>query len=58
MPARSPVPADAGDGTDPVPAGDTRPFIPVESRPAVVEDLAKTAWQVAAALEVWETARR
>jgi hypothetical protein len=27
-----------------------RPFIPVEARPAVVEDLAKAAWQVAEAL--------
>jgi hypothetical protein len=31
-------------------AGEWRPFIPVEARPAVVEDLAKTAWQVAEAL--------
>ena len=38
--------------------GDTRPFIPAEARPAVVDELARTAWQVAAALEVWETARR
>jgi hypothetical protein len=29
---------------------DRRPFIPIEARPAVVEDLAKTAWQVAEAL--------
>jgi hypothetical protein len=27
-----------------------RPFIPVEARPAVADDLAKTAWQVAEAL--------
>ncbi|HEY3465957.1 MAG TPA: hypothetical protein VGL47_12550 [Amycolatopsis sp.] len=37
---------------------DPEPFIPPEARPAVVADLAKTAWQVAAALEAWETSRR
>lgn len=56
MPDGSPGPADAGDAT--APPGETRPFIPPEARPAVVEDLARTAWQVAAALEVWETSRR
>ncbi|MGV9360389.1 hypothetical protein [Amycolatopsis sp. NPDC003731] len=34
------------------------PFVPAEARPAVVDELARTAWQVAAALEVWETSGR
>ncbi|WP_158104525.1 hypothetical protein [Amycolatopsis kentuckyensis] len=51
MPAGS---ADGEDGT--VPPGD--PFIPADARPAVADELARTAWQVAAALEVWETSGR
>ncbi|QKV75232.1 hypothetical protein [Amycolatopsis sp. Hca4] len=43
---------DGGSG----PPGD--PFIPAEARPAVVDELARTAWQVAAALEAWETSGR
>ena len=35
-----------------------RPFIPVEARPAVVEDLAKAAWQVAEALLSTEDGRQ
>jgi hypothetical protein len=31
-------------------AGEERPFIPPEARPAVVDELGRTAWQVAAAL--------
>ncbi|WIX88791.1 hypothetical protein [Amycolatopsis sp. DG1A-15b] len=51
MPAGS---AEGDGGT--VPPGD--PFIPAEARPPVVDELAKAAWQVAAALEVWETSER
>jgi hypothetical protein len=40
--------------TTPPPPDDERPFIPAEARPAVVEDLGKAAWQVAAALGCWE----
>jgi hypothetical protein len=40
-------PAIAGDGDGP---DDERPFIPAEARPAVAEELARTAWQVAEAL--------
>jgi hypothetical protein len=47
------VSADSADGP-PSPmdddADERRPFIPVEARPTVVEDLATTAWQVAEAL--------
>lgn len=32
-------------------AEDRRPFIPVEARPQVLDDLASTAWQVAEALD-------
>jgi hypothetical protein len=37
---------------------DEQPFIPAEARPAVLADLARTAWQVAAALDAWETSLR
>ena len=60
MAASSPGHADAEHEPDSS-AGDsfgTRLFIPAEARPEVVADLARTAWQVAAALEVWETTRR
>jgi hypothetical protein len=46
----SPAPLPDEGGCD-----DERPFIPSEARPAVVEDLAKTAWQVAEALRFLET---
>jgi hypothetical protein len=61
MPVNSTDRADAGREPDPPPvadSGEPRLFIPAEARPAVVADLASTAWQVAAALEVWETTRR
>jgi hypothetical protein len=32
-----------------------RPFIPAQARPEVVDDLGRTAWQVAAALLAGET---
>ncbi|MFD2416240.1 hypothetical protein [Amycolatopsis pigmentata] len=35
-------------------AGEEGPFIPAEARPAVVEDLARTAWQVAEILPFLE----
>lgn len=53
MPASSPVHADREPHS-----GEARVFIPAEARPAVVADLARTAWQVAFALEVWETTRQ
>ncbi|HET6710350.1 hypothetical protein [Amycolatopsis sp.] len=58
MAANSRAPADAGRAPDPPGAGSGGLFIPAAARPAVVADLAKTAWQVAAALEAWETSRR
>jgi hypothetical protein len=44
------APAGGGDGAD-----EEGPFIPAEARPAVVEDLARAAWQVAEALPFLET---
>jgi hypothetical protein len=60
MPVSSAGHADAGREPDPPAAGsgEARLFIPAEARPAVVADLARAAWQVAAALEVWETTQR
>jgi hypothetical protein len=51
------MPADSaeGDGGTVAPG---EPFIPAEARPPVADELARTAWQVAAALEVWETSGR
>ncbi|MFI6513335.1 hypothetical protein ACIBCT_37515 [Streptosporangium sp. NPDC050855] len=43
----------SGSGSD-----EQRPFIPAEARPAVVEDLARIAWQVAEALLSLETPPR
>jgi hypothetical protein len=34
-----------------------QPFIPVEARPAVAEDLARTAWRVGEALRFLEVPR-
>jgi hypothetical protein len=44
---------EGGSGSD-----EERPFIPAEARPAVVEDLARIAWQVAEALLSLETPPR
>jgi hypothetical protein len=41
--------------TDEEGSDEERPFIPAEARPAVAEELARTAWQVAAALLFLET---
>jgi len=41
--------------TDEDDSDEQRPFIPAAARPAVVGDLARTAWQVAEALLFWET---
>ncbi|WP_157472586.1 hypothetical protein [Frankia sp. EAN1pec] len=47
-PAPQESPTDEG-GSD-----EEQPFIPAEARPAVVEGLARTAWQVAEALRSFD----
>lgn len=41
--------------TPPLATEEEPPFIPVEARPAVVDDLGRAAWQVAAALLAMES---